>query len=166
MDSESTFGIAPEGLASLLGLGIRGKQKPDVDHLAGERLKAKLAGAVPLDPAVVDAPPAIMERSERELGGVLLDSATDLTTLKRIKDYGKRLAGREDSEAGHAVGIAIYYAAIASAMVFHEERITQHSFGSLADAFETLRQKPWLPSELARHFLRARRYCIKKNPSA
>ncbi len=174
MENESTFGITPKGLASLLGIGISGEQKPDVDQLAGELLKAQWAGTLPLDTAVVNALPAITRRFERErvplsgraLGEVMLDSATDLTIIKRIKDYGKKLAGRKDSEADHAVGIAIYYAAIASAMVFHEEKITQHSFRSLANAFDTLRKKPWVPSELSRHFLRARRYCIKKNQSA
>jgi hypothetical protein len=161
-------------LASLLGIGISGRQKPEVDPLAGELLEAQLASTLPLDSLVADTPPAVMGRSERErvplsgrpLGEVLLDSATDLTTIRGIKDYGKKLAGRKDSGADHAVGIAIYYAAIASAMVFHEEKITQHSFRSLADAFDTLRQKPWVPSELSRHFLIAHGYCIEKNQSA
>ena len=62
MNKETTFGISAKGLANLLGIGIAGKSKAEADQPGGELLKARLAGTLPLDTAVVDALPAIIDR--------------------------------------------------------------------------------------------------------
>ena len=92
----------------------------------------------------------------------MLDEATELRVLKRVKDYGKQLASREDSDVEHAVSITIYFAAIASALLFCDHKITSYTYPALGEAFGTLIDKPWMTPELARHFSKARKLCKKK----
>ena len=172
-DKESTFGATVKGLHGLLGVGV-GKDVPQdaasVDKAAGELLQARLAGTLPLDTAVVDALPAILGKLQGELlplagkslGEVLLDANTELNAIKSIKDYGKKLAARRDSEADHSAATAIYFAAIASALLFHGERITSYSYEHLRESFNELRESTWIPSELYRHLSKACRMCEKK----
>ena len=172
-DKESTFGATVKGLAGLLGVGV-GKDVPQdaasVDKAAGELLRARLAGTLPLDTAVVDALPAVLGKLQEELlplagkplGEVLLDSDTELNAIKSIKDYGKKLAARRDSQADHSASIAIYFAAIASALLFHGEKITSYSYEHLRESFNELIEGTWIPSELAIHFSKACRLCEKK----
>ena len=170
MNKDSTFGIKPQGLANLLGIGITNKSKAETDQVAGELLRARLAGTLPLDSAIIEAIPAILGRlredliplSGRPLGEALLESSTDIQSITKIKEHGKKLAGRKDSDEDHAVGVVIYYAAIASALLNHNTRITQHSYRTLADAFERLRSKTWMPLELGRHFAKAVAVCREK----
>lgn len=170
MGKDTTFGIKPQGLASLLGIGMKGKSKADTAQVTGELLRARLAGTLPLDSVVIEALPAILGQlreelvplSGRPLGEVLLDSSTDSQSIMKIKEHGKKLASRKESDADHAVGLVIYYAAIASALLYHNTRISQHSFRTLADAFDLLRSKTWMPVELIRHFGKAGSACREK----
>ena len=164
MKDSTTFGLSPEKLASLLGIGTTTQ---DDDHLTEELLKARLSGTLPLDSDVVAAIPAILGRLTKDLlplggkplGDALLDPGTDLEMLKNIKNYAKKLAASEESGPEHAAGIAIYYSAIASSILFHGEKITQHSWLSLVDSFGLLLEKPWLPLELSRHLAKAGKFC-------
>ena len=172
-DKESTFGASVKGLAGLLGVGV-GKDVPQdaasADKAAGELIRARLAGTLPLDTAVVDALPAILGKLQEELlplagrplGEVLLDSDTELDAIKSIKDYGKKLAARGDSQADHSAAIAIYFAAIASALLFHGEKITSYNYEYLVGSFGELIEGTWIPPELTRHFSKAQRLCKKK----
>lgn len=172
-DKESTFGASVKGLAGLLGVGV-GKDVPQdaasVDKAAGELLRARLSGTLPLDTAIVDALPAILGKLQEELlplaglslGGVLLDANTELSAIKSIKDYGKKLAARRDSQADHSAAIAIYFAAIASALLFHGEKITSYSYEHLRESLNELIEDTWIPSELSRHFSKARKMCERK----
>jgi hypothetical protein len=172
-DKESTFGASVKGLHGLLGVGV-GKDVPQdaasVDKAAGELLRARLEGTLPLDTAVVDALPAILGKLQgellplagRPLGEVLLDADTELSAIKSIKDYGKKLAARRDSEADHSAAIAIYFAAIASALLFHGEKITSYGYEHLQGSFNELIEDTWIPAELSRHFSKACRMCRER----
>ena len=172
-DKESTFGASVKGLAGLLGVGV-GKDVPQdaasLDKAAGELLRARLSGTLPLDTAVVNALPVILGKLQgdllplagRPLGEVLLDPDTELTAIKSIKDYGKKLAARRDSEADHSAAIAIYFAAIASALLFHNEKITSYSYEHLRESFSELIEDTWIPSEFSRHLSKARKLCEEK----
>lgn len=171
MENDTTFGASPLGLAGLLGIGATGNSAAEADQAAAELLRARLDGTLPLDSAVIDALPALPERFDtqlaplggRPLGQVLADRATDLKTIGVIKEYGKKLAARRDSAADHAAGIVIYYAAIASALLFHGKKITQHSIASLAHSFDLLVAKPWIPPDLLARFAEAKSLC--ENPT-
>ena len=167
----TTFGISSERLARLLGIGLALDEQEQGTHEQpkAELLRARLAGTLPLAPDVVDALPAIFGRLSKELiplsgktlDEVLRDPDVSLDVIQTVKDYAKDLASRAGSEADHAASIAIYYAAIASAVLFHGKKITRHSFESLAESFETLGHKSWIPSDILRHFSKARKLCEK-----
>jgi hypothetical protein len=94
--------------------------------------------------------------ARQTLRDLLLDSKTDLAVIKTLKDYGKKLVRRGGPEAKQAAATVIYYAAIASALVFHAHKITQHSCQTL------LEQKPWVPPELKDLFRRAKAACHQR----
>ncbi len=168
----TTFGQSPERLARLLGLGMETSSdgETDPETSKAELLRLRLVGTLPLETVVIDAIPAIAGRlceallplRGKALGEAILDQTTELDMLKKVKDYSKKLASRDDSEAEHTVSVTIYFAAIASALLFHDCRITSYTYPSLAEAFGSLIDKPWLTPELARHFAKARKLCEKK----
>jgi len=168
----TTFGMENKHLAKLLGVGV--EQSPSGDpsshEIKADLLRASLRGTLPLDSAVVEALPALLGRLREEilplegkpLGEVLLDERTELGVLDRIREHWKGRSAASSGEAAHAVAITIYFAAIASALLFHDTKITAHSYPSLAESFKTMTEKRWMASELARHFSKARKLCRKK----
>ena len=173
MKEETTHGLKPEQLARLLALGLQSNDAED-DLLAtgppGEPLLKMLAGKLPLDPAIPDSLPAVLNRpcdevlpaAGRTITDLLLDSKTDLSVIKAVKDYAKELARRGGTDAQEAAATAIYYAAIASALVFHGHKITQHSYEKLHKAYAELGEKPWGSSELKDLFRKAREVCHQR----
>jgi len=173
MRKDSTLGLNPESLARLLGIALysdpdEGKDK-STDTTA-QLLKARLAGTLPLDTTVVEELPAIlgqlrkdlMPLGGRTLGEALIDPKSDLGVIKKIRRYAKKMASRKRSEADRAVAVAIYYAAIANALVFHDVKVTTHSYESLEASFAKLINKPWISAELNILFVRALKLCQKK----
>jgi len=126
-----------------------------------------LSGELPLDPAIPDSLPAVLNwpsdevlaAAGRTMSSLLLDSSTDLAVLETLKDYAKELARRSETEAKQAAATVLYYAAIASALAFHGHKITQHSYQKLHQAYAELEQKPWVPPELKGLFEKARAIC-------
>jgi len=148
---QTTYGQTPERLARLLAIGVRDsncKGNPGAGRTPAQVLRDMLSSDLPLDPAMPDSLPAVLNW--------LLGSRTDLAVIKTLKDYSKELVRRGESEAKQAAATAIYYAAIASALVFHQHKITQHSSKRLDEAYTELERKPWIPSELKDLFKRAR----------
>ena len=173
VDKPSTFAPKPEQLASLLSIGIREEAKEGEAQDAQtmrEWLRNGLASQLPLDtadagslPVVLGRPcPELMALAGRSLGEVLLDPQTDLSVLKTIKEYGKTLSARASKGPSRAGAVAIYYAAIASAVLFHHEKITEHSYKSLARSFQMLIEKPWMAPELVGLFIEVRKACHPK----
>jgi len=80
---------------------------------------------------------------------VLLDPRADLGLLRAVKECCKRLSLSLDSRAEAAIATTLYYAAMASALVYHDKKITRHSEDTLDEAFGSLIEKPWMASELA-----------------
>jgi predicted RNase H-like nuclease (RuvC/YqgF family) len=94
-------------------------------------------------------------------GALLLDPETDLTVIETIKVLHKRQAESTVSESRQAVATAIYYAAIASALVHHDVRITKLSYESLGRSFEELVRSNWLPPGMKQLFVEAHNSCIR-----
>jgi len=174
MRKDSTLGINPESLARLLGIAISSDSNEGTDdstHNTAQLLKARLAGTLPLDTTVVEELPAILGQLRKDLvplegrtlGEVVTGPKSDLGAIKKIRQYAKKMASRKRSEADWAVAIAIYYAAIASALVFHDMKITTHSYESLEASFAKLINKPWMSAELNSLFIRALKLCQKKS---
>lgn len=169
MKEETTYGLSPDRLARLLALGLQDSEKEEEspeDQSSGEVLQEMLDRELSVDPATPDSLAAVLKRPPDEvvagtqtLGDSLLGSETHLEVIKTLKDYGKELVRSEGSEARKAAATAIYYAAIGSALLFHNRKITQHSFEKLEEAFADLEQKDWIPPDLQDLFLRALAAC-------
>ena len=175
MRKDSTLGLSPGKLARLLGITLdseSGDERKDFVRSASDLIQAHLAGTLPFETAVTDELPAIIGRLRddliahggKTLGDVLTDPKSDLDTIRSIRRYAKRMASRKSSKARHAVAIAIYFAAIANALTFHDVKITTHSYGSLRASFGNLAKKPWMPAELVRLFTKACKLCRKSKP--
>jgi len=176
----STFGLKPQRLARLLGVAaddLTGEDQARQDEEIAALLAGLLAGAVPLDSVAGGWSPNILQRLRRELlpladstlDQVLLDPAGDVRLVRTVKDYGKKLSMARGTEAEHAVAVALYYAAIASALVFHDQKISKHSYGRLDESFAKLIERPWLAAPVAELLERARALCqerarTRKNP--
>jgi hypothetical protein len=173
MDHESTMGLSPERLARLMAVGaeeIPHEVKEAPTEMTAEVLRERLAGPLPLDKAFADSVPEILRRPCGELspvagsplGRVLLAPETDPAVLETVKEYGKGLSLKWKGGALHAAAVAVYYAAIASALVLHDRKITSHSYRSLADSFDMMIKKPWMMPELARLFKEAGDACADR----
>jgi len=170
MNKESTSGLSPVKLARLFGITLHSEGSKDrensIENMA-ELIQAHLAGALPLDTAIIDELPVLIGRLQRDLshhagrtlGDVLTDSESDLEIIKKVRRYAKRMAARKSPSDRHAVAITIYFAAIANALVFHQVKITTHSYESLETSFGNLVNKPWMPARLVRVFAKARKVC-------
>ena len=170
MADESTVGLSPERLAKLLAVGA--EDIPDAEGLppvevTAEILRARLSNPLPLDQAALDSVPAILRRpceelrplAGRPLAEILLDPAADPTVIATLKDYGKAMSLRWRGGALHGAAVAVYYGAIAAALVCHGRKITTHSYRGLDHSFATLIGKPWMAPELAELLARARAVC-------
>lgn len=93
-------------------------------------------------------PRGIASRKGRSIGESLLDPTTPVAVLKEIKECYQRLARDGECESDRRVATAIYFCAIASALIFHGERITSYSSEDLADAVRKLCDKAWIDPDL------------------
>ena len=168
-----TFGLKPRQLADLLGIGC-GKsgleEQPETNELKKAMLSEKFAAVLPLDPDVGESLPAVLGRPCRELlsvtakslSDILTDPKTDVSIIETIKDYGKRSSALEMESFQQAVALTIYYSAIAAVLVYHDQKISAHSYESLDHYFSMLLQKGWMLPELSELFTKARKVCSQK----
>ena len=168
-----TFGLKPRQLADLLGIGCGRsglEEQPDTNELKRVILSEKFTAVLPLDPDVADSLPAVLGQPCRELlsvtgkslNDILTDPKTDISIIETIKDYGKRLSASEIEPFQQAIALTIYYSAIAAALVYHDQKISVHSYESLNHYFSMLLQKGWMLPELNELFSKARKICSKK----
>jgi hypothetical protein len=171
-DESSTFGLNRDKLAKLWGLGTdlpQGASAPDCDRDKAELLRGQLAESLPLDAGLAHMLPNILTMVCDKLrpftgcsfGALLTDPETDLLVIETIKDLHKRQAEAAKSGPIQEVATAIYYAAIASALVHHDVRITKLSYESLSKSFEGLAGSDWLPADLRQLLTEAHKCCIR-----
>ena len=165
---EGTGGMRSDGLAGLLGIGLEAEENgghtPDERREA--RLRARLAGTLPLKEGTGSALPGLsgglVPADSASVGQLLLDSQTPLEAFQWAKEYAKRLPEATRLQTDRAAATAIYFAAIAGALLFHNEKITTHSYADLADHFGSLIEKRWMDPKLVKHFAKARKVCCKE----
>lgn len=173
MDTESTSGLSGERLARLLSLGAgddRTAEPPLPEEATARRLGERLAAPVPLDSADPESAPVLLGRAcpelapvaDSPLAEVLPNATSDPRVIETIKDFAKRLHGRSAQGPDRAVAVTIYYAAIAAALVFHDRKITTHSYEGLARSFAMLIEKPWMAPELKRLLAEALDLCRER----
>jgi hypothetical protein len=168
MQKRSTYGLRLDQLAGLFSLAIDSPvEGRDGQQRMAAMLREHLTCTLPAGPLLLDALMMMVARlgyETRSLAGktlveVLLEPRTDLGLLRAIKECCKRLSSGLESEAEAAIATTLYYAAGASALVYHDKKITQHSWDALDEAYRLLMEKPWMDRELAELFSRARSFC-------
>lgn len=173
MDRKTTYGLEIEQLADLFSIGAKEENHVDDicdDETAASLLQKQLANTLPKDSSLLDSVLMMLGRlgcdvrslAGKSLAEVLLDPKSDIGLLQAIKDYSKQLSCTSIYEAQTAVATSIYYAALASSLIYHDKKITQYSYETLAQSFTTLIAKKWMASELASLFSHARRICESK----
>ena len=164
MDQETTYGVSPQKLAKLLNLADA-HELPEADDLLNqakaELLEGRLEAPLPPEAAGMALPPALAGSDAPPLGRILQDHQVDLATLESVKQYGKLTAAQEEADAEQETATAVYYAAIAAALVHHDRRITSHSFENLRRSFAVLAETPWMSPAMAGLFQQAHEICRK-----
>jgi hypothetical protein len=89
------------------------------------------------------------------IGELLQDPKTSLAVLSDIKQYAKARGNQAGSEVEKDVFLAVYFAAIAGALVYHRERITEHFAGSLTQFLHSFANAAWIPTDLVDLFRKA-----------
>lgn len=95
----------------------------------------------------------------RSVGEVLSDSQAGLDALGDIKDRYKGWAQKATDKHIQHVYTALYFAAIARALVSHRRRITDHPTEYLVRSFKVLAGEPWMVSSLSELYLQALQAC-------
>ena len=162
------FRLRPDQLASLMEVGAGRRRVDTTQNQAGaDELATMLYEEVLPDDLHPNSPRVVLGRPCDELcsyctiAELLFASAPDLAALTALKDYAKRLPEREPSGSTKAAATAVYYAAIAAALVSRNEKVTEHGYKDLACYFAELATKPWMTADLRALFEKARDTCQK-----
>ena len=172
-EDSTTFGLKPDKLAELWKVGddvAMNTDTPNQNELRADLLRDRLAQKLPLDQVVARILPKALSQVCEEIqpfdgnsfGLLLNDPSTDITIIKGIKDNSKKRSQHVSSESEQIVMAVIYYAAIASALVYHGQQITSFSYHELHEKYESLLEHKWLTPDLQSLFREARDRCVDK----
>lgn len=147
-------------------------QASEATRLA-QLLEEQLAEKCPVSPTPVRSGSALLDRLQeqvlldlsRPVREVLLDDPANLGTLRDVKARYKDWAQKATDKDLQRVYTAIYYAAIARALVSHGKRITRHAPAYLIHSFEALAGQPWMAAAVRDLYLRAQRLCAQGPPA-
>ena len=141
-----------------MGLGASPSANDDLepDEKRTDYLYQILIGTLPLAREVKTTLPDLITGqvqdlvsiSGRPLGELIQDPQTDLTTLKGVKEHCKQQGAKSSPQEEQDAFMAVYFAAIACALVYYGERISQHSTKNLRHFFDTYANKTWVLAEL------------------
>jgi hypothetical protein len=156
-----------ESTSRLLRVGLEPETPSDGNQGREDLLLDLLGSKLPPDLALIHSLPAMVKSLSEDLAALsgsslndlLTDPQTKPTLLRQIKDYAKERGSASANEVDRDVALAIYYAAIAAAMVNHKARISSHGPAHLAEAFRTLTRHEWVPQGLRLLFEEAMRHC-------
>ena len=173
-DASSARESDPERLASLLGVGIpaAATEHDRRTSQTAQLLVEMLAGRLPVSvPSVASGDSTTRSAGETSaclgppIGDLLFSPATELSTLRIVKEYGKHLARAATVPTQQAAATAIYYGAIAAALVLQHRALTHHSGPELENAFAMLEAKPWMEPRLKALLGQARKACPPAAPA-
>ena len=173
MDKEpTTSGLDPDKLQYLLRFCSEPDQAKglvDSDQRKAELLQDLLAGTLPIESPIDNMSEQFITlckisgiNSENTVRDLLLDPRTNLRELKTIRDYFKKKSKSADSDT-EQTATAIYYAAIAQALIVHDLKITKFSYKDLLKAYSLLIETKWIPPDLSDLYRKACEYCQDKS---
>jgi len=168
-------GLTTDQLARLWSIGSDcGPQHSaaDADQACRDLLLDRLVSSLPPDRALIELLPEILSRLCRQLRPfageslrtLLLDPGMDLAVLERIKDHAKELGSNAAGEVERDVALTLYFAALAAAVLPHRTKLSQYSWSHLAQSFQALSRRPWIPADLLALFAGAADCCQEKQP--
>lgn len=174
MDEKKTlFELKPNKLAEILNVCSEGQN--NAENIPESQQKAELlqdrlsetlmSGSLKkssLRKELVDLCTMAGIASTESIRNLLTNPNTDKELIDKIKRHGKRLSQTNSSQVEHETANVIYYAAIASALVFHHEKITQFSYKNLEEAFTVFIETEWISKDLQGLFEKATVYCRGK----
>ncbi len=171
VESSKSLRLNTKQSTHLLRLGLdHNNDKIDRTTARADLLLDTLASKIPVDPALLDLLPAVIRALSEQLqavsglplGNLLLDPQTKMATIRKIKDFAKDLGTTARDQIERDVALAVYFAAIASALVHHDAKISQHTYNKLEQSFDKLSTENWVSPGLSRLFKKARRHCAKR----
>jgi hypothetical protein len=164
----TTFGVSLKKVVKLLNIGSDVCAAPvEIDQQKADLLSDRLSNTLPLYYSTRQKPATKLKRlgqtiaalAGEPVGGLLQDPKTDIAVIRMTKDYGRKLSASAKSEAEHHTANTVYYAAIAHAAVYHDLKITKHSYDDLQESFCRLSKEGWIPENLRNLFARAFEHC-------
>ena len=166
----TAFGLPPEKISNLLKICV-GSSNKDVDmeteNNTTELLQDRLSETL-LTGSLKDSPLSKELTHLCHISGIaagesirklLLNPATDIHLINKIKKHGKILSQNSQTEAEHDTANVIYYAAIAHALVCHNSKITKFSYDELEKSLAVFTQTDWISRDLKDLFSKAVKYC-------
>lgn len=158
----------------LLRLGLDSGHKATVQTEVKDRadlLLDMLSSKLPTDPALIEILPTVLRSlseelqsvSGKSLGDLLHSPKTKIVLIRRIKDLAKQLGASAKDDIERDVALAVYFAAIASALLHHNVKISEYDYKRLDRSFEELNQNDWVPPSLTKLFKKAHTYCSRKS---
>jgi hypothetical protein len=167
----STFGLSLKKVMELLNIGSDVHQtQENPEQQKADLLSDRLGDTLPLYYSTEQRPATKLRRlgqtiaalAGEPIGKLLQDPTTDVSIIRMTKDYGRKLSAGAKSEAEHHTANTIYYAAIAHALVHHNQKISKLSYEDLRESFCQLSREDWIPKNLRDLFSRASEYCEAK----
>ena len=174
MSRDSTMGLSPDKLARLLGVSIEKEgskaEKNEPGCSSFELMWAGWCEGLGLDVQRNDgrgasggATPGISAEEARDsILALLLDSESDIKTIKKLRRYAKNVASRA-VEPERSLALSVYFGAIANALLFHNTKITTYSYKAMEASFSKLLDKDCVPEELFSLFTRAAKVSRKRS---
>lgn len=170
-DKPTTHGLEPEKVIKFLNLAKdKDSESTDINQYKSDLICEKLKETVPIYFSTEQKPPQKLHRlrhtiavlSGEPIGKLLQNPKTDIALIRIIKDFGRKLSDNSQIEAEDQASRAIYYAAIAHGIIYHNFKITSISYEDLVVAFKRLLQEEWIPISLLELFKKALSVCNAK----
>ena len=175
MDKESKeIELTGEQKTRLLNLGLDSdlvEDDTDIEEKKADLLYEILSHPMPVDTSVVNSlPPALKGLCKRlssvageSLGDLLHNPERGISVIKEIKEYAKQSGASAKSKIESDIFLVIYYGAIANALLFHNQKITEHSYKDLEKFFRSFTKRDWILNDLTELFKKACENCQGKS---
>ena len=171
MDKESKdIELTREQKTRLLSLGLDSEppeDDTDMEEKKADLLYEVLSHPMPVNTSVANSLPTALRGlckrlhsiAGEPLGGLLQNPERGISIIKEVKEYAKQSGTSAKSEIESDIFLVIYYGTIANALLFHNQKITQHSYKDLEQFFCSFTQKGWVLEEIKDLFGRAQTHC-------
>ncbi len=151
MAAMRTSSLSSDQLCRLLAMGLGTPKRTDAEVNASALLRRWLAREAPPGARRTGAATAPLT-SDRTIGDLLVDSASDISDIISLKNLAKAWVRQSRPGREREVAATIYYAATAVALVRHGRRITRLSLQGLGESFVDLAGKHWMTRPLRKLF--------------